>query len=398
MRRTQLSLYEARRIALAAQGFDKERPQGAPDARHFRRVLNSLGLLQLDYVNVLTPAHFLVLWSRLGAYDRARFQRFVYGGREFTEQCAHEASIVPVGSWPLLAYRRSSHRMHKNNPLRRIRNRTAYLDAVLRQVQRDGALTANDLPPVPGPRRKPGDWHRSIPRWALEYHFARGNLAVADRRPNFQRVYDLPERILPVEHLSQSVGKDVAQRQLLRIAATALGVATLHDLADYYRMSPRETAPLLADLVDEGHVTTVSIDGWKQPAYLSAHARLPRSIAGASLLSPFDPVVWFRPRAERLFGFHYRIEIYVPSAQRKWGYYVLPFRLGAEIVARVDLKADRKAGRLCVLGVHEETGTDRGACVESMAQELRELANWLGLDDIRVTRHNDFSRQLADLA
>jgi len=161
---------------LAAQGFDRCRPTGNPDVRHYRRVIDSLGLLQLDYVNVLMPAQFLVLWSRLGAYDRGRFERFVYDKCEYTEQWAHEASIVPVDSWPLLGYRRTSHELHKNNPLRELRNRSAYLDVVLKQVQRDGALTANDLPPAPGPKRKPGDWHRSMPRRALEYHFARGDL------------------------------------------------------------------------------------------------------------------------------------------------------------------------------------------------------------------------------
>ncbi|MCH7637219.1 MAG: winged helix DNA-binding domain-containing protein, partial [Proteobacteria bacterium] len=193
MRRTRLNIAEARRIALAAQGFDRLRPNSTPDVRHFRRVVETLGLLQLDYVNVLMPAHFLVLWSRLGAYDLSRFKKHLYRSGQFTEQWAHEASIVPVSTWPLLGYRRQCHEIHKHSPLRRMRSRTAYLDSALKQVQQDGPLTANDLPAVPGPRRKPGDWHRSIPRCALEYHFSRGSLVVADRLPNFQRVYDLPE-------------------------------------------------------------------------------------------------------------------------------------------------------------------------------------------------------------
>jgi len=395
MRRVRLSASEARRIALAAQGFDHERPTGRANVRHFRRVIASLGLLQLDYVNVLMPAHFLILWSRLGPYDRRRFERFAYDSGELTEQWAHEASIVPTSAWPLLEYRRKAHKIGSHNPIRKLRGRTSYLDAVLEQVQRDGAITANDLPEVAGPKRKPGDWHRSIPRRALEFHFATGALAVANRLTNFQRVYDLPERVLPEEHLSRDIPEEDARRELIARAARSLGVATLKDLADYYRMSARDIVALVQDLVDAGTLSTVSVEGWRETGYLSNAARLPRRIAGASLLSPFDPVVWFRPRAERLFDFHYRIEIYMPAAQRKWGYYVLPFRLGEDIVARVDLKADRQSGKLLVLAAYEEPGTDRSSCIGHLARELRALSAWLDLDDIRVTRMNEFSRSLA---
>jgi uncharacterized protein YcaQ len=396
VRRVSLSVGEARRIGLAALGLDRNRPAGRPDIRHFRRVIDSLGLLQLDYVNVLMPAQFLVLWSRLGAYDRKRFERFVYGKREYTEQWAHEACIVPVSSWPLLEYRRKSHQMHKNNPLRQLRNRKAYLDTVLQEVQRNGASTANDVPPAPGPRRNPGDWHRSMPRWALEYHFARGALVVADRLPNFQRVYDLPERVLPEQHLGAKLAVADAQRELLRMAAGALGIATMRDLADYYRMSPRVAAPLVQDLVEEGALSPVTVDGWREDAYLATSARLPRKIHGVSLLSPFDPVVWFRPRAERLFEFHYRIEIYVPADKRRWGYYVLPFRVGDKIVGRVDLKADRKAGCLLVLNAHEEDSIDIDHCCKGLSEELHALKDWLGLDEVRVTEQNQFSRRLRE--
>jgi len=395
MRRVQLSAAEARRVALAAQGFTLDRPSGKPDIRHFRRVIETLGLLQLDYVNVLMPAHFLVLWSRLGAYDRARFERFVYGQGEFTEQWAHEASIVPASSWPLLEYRRQSCEMHEKNPLRTLRDHKVYLDNVLKQVQRDGALTAGELPTAEGPKPKPGDWHRSIPRRALEYHFARGSLLVRNRLPNFQRVYDLPERVLPREHLLQSVSRRDAQRELLRMAAAAFGVATLRDLADYYRMTPPEAAPLVQELLDDRSVTEIRVGGWKETAYLSSTARLPREIQGASLLSPFDPVVWFRPRAERMFNFHYRIEIYVPAAKRRWGYYVLPFRVGDRIVARVDLKADRKAGQLLVLNVHDEEGANRDSTCQYLATELHALRDWLDLEGVQVSRGNDFARRLA---
>jgi uncharacterized protein len=394
-RRVRLSAAEARRIALAAQDLHRERPAGAPDARHFRRALQALGVLQLDFVNVLVPAHYLILWSRLGAYDRGRFDRFVYGRGDYTEQWAHEASIVPADAWPLLAHRRAAYEPSQHNPLRRLRNRDRYLDAVLQQVQRDGALTSADLPPLPGPKRRPGDWHRSVPRWALEYHFARGDLAVSRRLGNFQRVYDLPERVIPHRHLDAAVDRQAADRELLRRAAAALGVATLQDLADYFRMSPREAAPRVEELVEEGSLSRVEVENWQQPGYLSAAARLPRAVEGASLLSPFDPVAWYRPRAERLFDFHYRIEIYVPAAKRRWGYYVLPFRLGDRIVARVDLKADRRQGRLLVLAVHGEPGVAAGECADALAAELRALREWLALDTIAVTRSGDFGRALA---
>lgn len=395
MRRVRLSRAEARRIALAAQGFDRARPAARPDARHFRRVIDTLGLLQLDYVNVLMPAQFLVLWSRLGAYDRPRFERFVYDRGEYTEQWAHEASIVPASAWPLLEHRRRAYEMSKRNPLRTLRGRQAYLDNVLEEVRRNGALTANEVPPAPGPKRNPGDWHRPMSRWALEYHFARGDLAVRDRLPNFQRVYDLPDRVLPEEHLACDLGTEEAQTELLRKSAAALGVATLHDLADYYRMSPRVAAPHVESLVKAGELQPVAVEGWRETAYLAADARLPRTIGGVSLLSPFDPLVWFRPRAERLFDFHYRIEIYVPAGRRRWGYYVLPFRAGDRIVGRVDLKADRKARQLLVLNAHEEGSMDAGRCCSSLAAELQALSRWLGLDEVRVVKSNRFANRLA---
>lgn len=398
MRRTRLTLSEARRIALAAQGFDRPRPAAGPDKRHFRRLFNTLGLLQLDYVNVLMPAHFLIAWSRFGAYERSTFEKYIYQSGETTEQWAHEASIVAADAWPLLEHRRKAYKMHSGNPLRRIRNREKYLAGALRQAEEQGAITAADLPPVPGPKRKPGDWHRSIPRWALEYHFASGSLAVANRLPNFQRVFDLPSRILSPDVLAVEIDEHSARQELIRRAANALGVATVQDMADYYRMTARETQPAVDALVKGGELAPVAVAGWSEQAYLSSNARLPREISGESLLSPFDPVVWFRPRALRLFEFHYRIEIYVPAAKRKWGYYVLPFRLGEDIVARVDVKADRHNSALLVLAVHEEPGYERQTSVTALAQELRGLQRWLGLETIRVTRHNPISRKLASVA
>ena len=395
IRRVKVSAAEARRIAFAAQGFNRPRPDAEPDARHFRRIVETLGLLQLDFVNVLMPAHYLVLWSRLGPYQRERFDRFAYNNGNCTEQWAHEASIVPVSAWPLLAHRRACFKPWKNNPIMKLPNRDKYLQEVLLQVERDGSLTANDLPPVPGPSRKAGDWHRSVPRWALEFHFGCGALTVANRLPNFQRVYDIPERVIPEEYLRAHLSDAEARRELLRRASNALGIATLQDLADYYRMRPMDAKPGVEDLLASGELKKVSVENWQESAYLSAEASSPRRISGASLLSPFDPLVWNRPRALRLFGFHYRIEIYVPEEKRRWGYYVLPFRLGENIVARLDLKADRNAGRLLVRTAHEESGFDRQRTVIALRDELAALAGWLCLGNVDVEAGNHFGRALA---
>lgn len=395
MRRVRVTADEARRIALAAQGFDRPRPGAPTDVRHFRRALAAIAVLQLDFVNVLIPAHFLMIWSRLGPYDRERFERFLYGSGEHTEQWAHEASIVACGDWPLLEHRRNEYQPWKHSPLHRLPNRGAYLDEILDRVTQQGASTAHDLPHVEGPKRKAGDWHRSIPRCALEYHFATGQLAVRHRLRNFQRVYDLPERIIDAQYRSMSVDKAHAERELLRKASVALGLGTAHDIADYYRMPIRDVEPRLRELVEEGALQQVAVDGWSDSAYLASNAKSPRAIPGVSLLSPFDPVVWFRPRAKRLFGFDYRIEIYVPEAKRKWGYYVLPFRVGDTIAARVDLKAERKLSILRVQNAFIEDGVELRETAEHLATELQSLAEWLGLESVRTRKSSAFEKALA---
>lgn len=392
-RRVRLSRHEARRIAMAASGFDRERPSRV-DQRHFRRLLETIGLLQLDYVNVLMPAHYLIAWSRLGAYSQKSFHRYFYHSGEATEHWAHEASIVQSRHWSSLAYRRDRYEPYKNSPIRKLPGRKQYLADVLEAVRQDGALTASELPPAKAPRRNPGDWHKSLPRTALEVHFGRGELSVADRLPNFQRVYDLPERVLAADQLSPSRSVEEGHRTLLRQAAQSLGIASLADLADYYRMTAREIEPRVQELCGERELQQVEVEGWDTTAYLHSQARHPRSISGACLLSPFDPVVWFRPRTLRLFDFHYRIEIYVSEAKREYGYYVLPFRLGDDLAARVDLKADRKNGHLLVRASYLEAGAATDEVLPALVAELRALADWQGLTRILVTRHNSFSRAL----
>lgn len=394
-RRTRISSAEARRIALAAQGFARPRPDSTPDIRHLRRVLHTLGLLQLDFVNVLLPAHYLVLWSRLGAYDRRRLDALVWGRGEFTEHWAHEACVIPMTTWPLLGYRRESYRPWPHSPIMQLRGREDYLRAALEIVEKRGPVTAADLPPMPGPKRRPGDWYRSVARSALEYHFGSGAVSVAGRLPNFQRQYDLPERLIDQSLRRAIPARDDAFRALLRQAASAYGVATARDLADYWRMSPKDARPRIAELVEEGALTEVVVEGWRDTAFLHAGARLPRSVASRALLSPFDPLVWFRPRTERLFDFHYRLEIYVPPAKRRWGYYVLPFLLDDALAARVDIKADRAAGRLLVLAAYTEEGVDERRCAVELARELESLAEWLGLSRVKVVGRKGFSRALA---
>ena len=289
-RRTTISAAEARRIALAAQGFDRPRPGNPDDARHYRRAMHAIGVLQLDFVNVLLPAHFLMIWSRLGAYDRARFERYLYGSGEYTEQWAHEASVVRVSDWPLLAHRRDEWTPWKRDPLRSLDDPEDYLRCILEQIEASGGVTANDLPEARSlPRRNKGDWHRPVQRWALEHHFGRGKVCVRERLANFQRVYELPERLIDESLLTRKVEKADAQRELLRQSASSLGVATLQDLADYYRMSSRDAAPRVEELVEEGALAPVAVEGWPQPAFLSADARSPRSINGASLFVPIRP-------------------------------------------------------------------------------------------------------------
>jgi uncharacterized protein YcaQ len=393
-----LSLSEVRRIALAAQGFDRPRPKGVKD-RHIAETIRRMGLVQIDYVNVLVPAHYQVLFSRLGPYVRARFDDLVYRRREFTEQWAHEASILPMASWPLLRYRMATHRVRPWGFEKIMAKHPDYVAWVLDEVRSRGPLTADDLVAPHGvPRRLPKAWkawHGSVARAMLEAHFGRGLLAIADRQPNFARAYDLAERIVPAEHHGRQVDHEEAERELLRQAARAHGLGTVRDLADYFRMSPRDAKPRLAELVAAGELREVRVEGWRETAYLHTEAQMPRRVEAASLLSPFDPVVWFRDRAARLFGFDYRIEIFVPQPKRRWGYYVLPFLLGDRLVARVDLKADRAGRRLQVLAAYVEEHAKPPAVVEALATELRTMAGWLNLDTIAVERRGDLARPLA---
>jgi hypothetical protein len=393
-----LSRRQARRIALAAQGFARPRP-AAPAPRQLRAVLDRLHLLQIDSVSVLVRSHYLPLFSRLGPYDRAALDTLAWpakGERRFFETWAHEASLMPVEYEPLLRWRKARARNHEGiwgGPSRLAKERPELVADLLERVRRDGPLSASE---VAKPReRTPGQmWDWSDEKRALEWLFVTGQLYVSSRRSSFERLYDVPERVLPPAILDAPTPPEpVAQAQLLIHAADALGVATLGDLADYFRMKTPVARPVLAELVAAGELRETAVEGWKQPAYMRPDVIVPRRIEARALLTPFDPVVWERSRAQRLFDFDYRIEIYTPAAKRVFGYYVLPFLLGDTLVGRVDLKADRARGvpTLHVKGAFGEPGIDHVEVAAALAAELAELARWLGLADVAVDPRGDLA-------
>ena len=390
-----LSLAEARRIALAAQGFHLPRPRRPATRRQLRDALLRIGALQIDFVNVLVPAHYLIPFSRVGPYERRMLDDLVYRRREFTEQAAHEAAIVPVQQWPLLRRRIDGTDRRARALARFMEQYGEYAAEVLDAVRAQGPLAVEHAPPPAAQHAVRRDaWGWTLQRAALEGQFHSGALAVAERRSDYARMYDLAERVIPATHHSRSVSEEEATRELLRLAARALGVGTADDLADYYRLPIRAARRHLRDLAAAGEVQETRVEGWRDAAYLHPRAERPKRISARALLSPFDPLVWYRPRAARLFGFDYRIEIYVPKEKRRWGYYVLPFLLGDTIVARVDLKADRGERRLLVLAAYAEP-VARGVDVAGpLAAELRLLVEWLGLDVIDVARKGNLARAL----
>ena len=390
---TSLSLADARSIALHAAGFDAPRP-ATPTAAHIRDIIRRLSLLQLDFVNVVIPAHYLVLFSRLGPYPRDLLNEAIYTGG-FTEAWAHEACIVPMENWPLFHHRRAAHRVRPWGFEEFLAKHATFTDWVLEEIRSKGPLAAEDIAiPTTVPNKIEHSWYGSTARATLEAYFGKGTLAVATRRANFARVYDLAERLIPHNLLHQAVPPNEAKRELLLQAARALGVATQADLADYYRWYISETKPILAELVSDGLLEPVRVEGWPQTAYLAPGAKRTQFQA-TCLLSPFDPLIFYRPRTERLFGFDYRLEIFVPAGDRQWGYYVLPFLYQGQIVARVDLKADRANRTLRVLAAYIEKGHSGYEVASALAMELSTLSNWLNLGGLHVGRRGNFARTLA---
>lgn len=390
-----LSLAQARRIALAAQGFTDPPPTGRIDRRHLRRVVGRTGLLQLDSVNVAVRAHYMPVFSRLGPYPMSAIDDLAYRHGELFEYWGHEASLLPVELQPLLRWRmaRAMQGQTWGGPARVARERPDLIARVLEEVADRGPLRAGDIDD--GPRTRRGTmWDWSDAKKAFEWLFWTGQLAVA-RRVNFERRYDLPGRVLPTEVLAAPTpSEEEAHRDLLVYASQRHGVGTARDLADYLRLPIVHARDRLVELVAGGRLLRVVVESWQEPAYLHPRATLPRWIRTAALLSPFDPVVWERSRAQRLFDFHYRIEIYVPAENRRWGYYVFPFLLGDRLVARVDLKADRAAGQLLVKGAWAEKHADPAAVAEPLAAELASMAGWQDLDEVTVERNGDLAPAL----
>ncbi len=390
-----ISLAAARRIAIAAQGFTDPAPTGLPDRRHLRRVLARIGLLQIDSVSVVARAHYLPLLSRLGPYPRPLLEAAAWGKpRSLFEYWAHEASLLPVETQPLLRWRmaRAEAGLDIYGSLASFgRENRAMIDRLYAAIVTSGPTAASALE---GAKGAGGWWGWSEAKMALEWLFWAGHLTTASRR-GFERVYDLPERVLPAAMLAQPTPTPTdAQRDLLRISARALGIATATDLRDYFRLSPAETAPRIPELVEAGDLVPVSVAGWGAPAYLHREAARPRRIAARALLAPFDPLVWDRARTERLFGFRYRLEIYTPAARRVHGYYVLPFLLGDRLVARVDLKSDRTASALRVLAAHAEPHAPPETPA-MLGATLRDMAQWLALDRVEVAETGDLAPALA---
>ena len=390
----QLTNDQVKRFALAAQGFNGSRPSGSIDVRHFRKVVKQVGIVQLDSVNVFSRTHYMPFFSRLGPYDRDALDRYLWGSREMFEYWAHEASLIPVEDhrlWRWLMKR--DLRWEKFVEVQK--DHHGYLEDVLEQVRTFGPVKTSDLKD-PGDRSGNAMWGWSRGKIALEALFAQGVVTTAER-PNFTRMYDLIERVIDAEHLGPpDLSEDEAIPMLILNAARHLGVATIQDLIDYPRLNMRRNGiqagrAAIAELAKQGQLEEVLVKGWDRTAYLHPEAKLPKRARGTALLSPFDSLIWFRERTERLWDFYYRIEIYVPAAKRVHGYYVLPFLLDGDLVARVDLKTDRKSRRLLVKGSFGESGIDQAHVGTELMKELETVASWLDMDEVEIFPNGDLA-------
>ncbi len=394
-----LTVTQARRITLAAQGFHEPKPAGPVSRAHLKRLIARIQVLQLDSVSVAVRAHYAPVFSRLGGYDRDMLDRAAWSHsarspRLLVEYWAHEAALMAVEDWPLLRWRMREYRDGRWGR-EIVRKNPRLADDIVAAVAELGPATAGQIEAhlEAAPRRRQGPWwDRSETKWVAEALWSAGVLTTA-HRTGFARHYDLTERVLPPEVLAREVDDDAALRELTLKAAGALGVGTEADIRDYFRLGAAQVKPALADLVASGDLDRVSIDGIS--AYLAAGQKIPRIDRGTALLCPFDPLIFFRPRIARLFGFHYRIEIYTPAAKRRYGYYVWPFLLDGELVGRVDLKADRGAGVLHVVGAFAEEGQDRQRVAAALAGELTTMARWLGMAAVNVGQTGDLAASLA---
>lgn len=394
-----LTTAQARRVAVAAQGFHEPRPRGPVTRAHLRRLISRIQVLQLDSVSVAVRAHYAPVFSRLGPYDRDVLDRAAWAHsarspRLLVEYWAHEAALMAVEDWPLLRWRMREY-THGRWGTEIVKKNPKLAEDIVAAVAELGPSTAGQIEAhlEAEPRGRKGPWwDRSETKWVAEALFAAGVLTTATR-VGFARHYDLAENVLPPEVLAREVGDDEAIRELTLRAATALGVGTEADIRDYFRLGAKQVKPAIAKLVADGELEPVDIDG--TPAYLRAGQIVPRRDRGTALLCPFDPLIFFRPRVERLFGFHYRIEIYTPAPKRQFGYYVWPFLLDGELVGRVDLK--RTDAALQVLGAYTEDGQDRSRVATALAAELTSMAGWLGVDAVEVGSRGDLAGPLGSV-
>jgi uncharacterized protein len=394
-----LTAAQARRIALAAQGFGRPRP-ALVGTRALNDALHRLGVLQLDSVNVFERSHYLPLFARLGAYDKASLDRLTFSRKaRYIEYWAHVAALIPLENWPLWRWRMREYRdKWTSDPSHWVSANREMLDWLRAELAAKGPQQAGKIEHATGGKRRGGWWEWSDVKTGLEYLFFMGEVVSAGRT-RFERTYALAEQVIPSELLDIEVDKHTATRQLLVASAAAHGVGTVRDLADYFRLPQTYAAGILNELADEGALVPVTVQGWErggrpQKAYLHPEARIPRRIDAAALLSPFDPVVWERERALRMFDFHYRIEIYTPAPKRIYGYYTLPVLVDDRIVGRIDLKSDRQNRVLRVQSAWREPGQPSGYEGRLVAL-LRETAAWQGLDGIEIMGRGDLVDGLA---
>jgi uncharacterized protein len=395
--KSSLSIAEARRVALAAQGFDFPGRNTPVTWSHIKKTISQINLLQIDSVNVLVRSHYLPVFSRLGAYDHATLDARTFHNKKRTmfECWSHEASLVPLELHPFMRWRMERAKNHngKYGAMSRFaRDEKDFLATLLKFIQRNGPTAVSDFPD--SGKGEGGWWGWSRGKLAFETLFDQG-LITTSARPSFERIYDVPENVIPPEILNAPTPSETDTfRHLLDLSGRALGIGTEFDLRDYFRLPVAETKVALAELIENGTLIPVAVEDWKHQAYIHRDAKLPRKAGGTALVSPFDPLVWERARAERLFNFHYRIEIYTPAAKRKYGYYVLPFLMGDRFAARVCLKADRQAGVLRANASHLELHADAGETAEALGNELLLMSQWLGLDGVEVGAKGNLAKQL----
>jgi len=398
----ELSVLQARRIALAHLGLHQAPARGPVGRAQIRKMTRRLGVLQIDSVNILQRAHYMPLFSRLGPYDIADLEREAYGGRRRSlfEYWGHEASLLPVDLQPCFRWRMQDAAQGQGIYARLARfaaKNGAAIDAVRAEIAERGPLAASEITGASTAASEPW-WGWSVAKEAAEYLFWAGEITTATRRTaGFTRIYDLSERVLPQAIVdTPTPSREDAQRTLLGQAIQSLGVGTEADLRDYYRLPAVESKARVQEMVEEGTLIPAIVKGWKDPAYLAPDARNAgkRGLKGCTLLSPFDPVCWFRPRAERLFGFHYRIEIYTPAPKRQFGYYVLPIVMDDRLVGRLDMKADRAGRRLQILGAFTEAQENPDQVAHALCESLDQMAHWLSLDSVHVTNRGDLAKPL----